>query len=124
MLLLVDDEIDLREMLTHYLTLHGHTVQGAENGLEALHLAKQNLPKLILLDLNMPVLNGWEFLSERRSCPQLSEIPVVVISESMEVDSRALEAGATVVVSKPFEPRKLLRIIENLLEAPHIRRDN
>jgi CheY-like chemotaxis protein len=48
----------------------------------------------------------------------------VVISGSMEVDSRALEAGATVVVSKPFEPRKLLRIIENLLEAPHIRRDN
>jgi CheY-like chemotaxis protein len=123
MLLLVDDEIDLREMLTQYLTLHGHTVQEAANGREALQLVKQKSPRLILLDLNMPVLSGWEFLSERRDCTQLSEIPVVVISGSMEVESRALKAGATVVVSKPFEPSKLRRIIENLLRAPHIRRD-
>jgi CheY-like chemotaxis protein len=115
-LLIVDDEPEIRELLVECLALEGHIALIAANGSEALELAREVLPSLILLDLNMPVLNGWAFLSERLADPLLSKVPVLVMSGSSEV-ARAKAAGAAAVIRKPFTPSELLPLVEKLLAA-------
>jgi CheY-like chemotaxis protein len=103
MLLLVDDDRELRETLMEFLALQGFMVRGASNGSEALQFCRgwNTLPELILLDLVMPVLDGWGFLSERRKDPRLAAIPVVVISGSNGVVMSApmLELSSGLIVS-------------------------
>lgn len=119
MLLLIDDNRDLRESLMEFLALHGHTVQMAENGMDALELLRswKIPPELILLDLMMPILDGWTFLAERRRDPRLAIVPVVIMSGSRGITSRAKAAGAAAVMHKPFPPEDLLPIIAQYLAA-------
>jgi two-component system, chemotaxis family, chemotaxis protein CheY len=114
MVLLVDDNPEWREILGEFLALQGYTVQFAANGSEALELSKryQTPPELILLDLNMPILDGWGFLAARDSVSQLAKVPVVVMSASIGIDRKAKEAGATAVLQKPIAPQTMLRMIE------------
>jgi len=116
MVLLVDDNQEWRETVREYLALHGYIVQSAANGSEALELSKryQTPPELILLDLNMPILDGWGFLAERLSDPRLAKVPVVVMSASIGIDLQAQQAGASAVLQKPFAPQTMLRMIESL----------
>ena len=80
-LLIVDDHTDWRESLAEFLGLEGYTVAVAANGQEALdYLETHSLPRLILLDLKMPVMDGWEFRRRQRQDSALAAIPVVVIS--------------------------------------------
>ena len=72
----------------------------------------QTPPELILLDLNMPILDGWGFLAARDSVSQLAKVPVVVMSASIGIDRKAKEAGATAVLQKPIAPQTMLRMIE------------
>jgi CheY-like chemotaxis protein len=113
MLLLVDDDCELRETLKEFLALQGYIVQGASNGSEALQLCRgsDTPPELILLDLMMPVLDGWGFLGERGKDPRLASIPVVMVSGSSGIERKAKEAGATAVITKPVEPHALLEMI-------------
>jgi two-component system chemotaxis response regulator CheY len=115
MLLLVDDDRELCEDFTEFLSFHGYVVQCAANGSEALRLlaASQTRPALILLDLEMPVLDGWGFLAERSKEPLLDDVPVVIVSGCRDVAQKAKEAGAVAVVRKPVEPQTLLRVIEH-----------
>jgi CheY-like chemotaxis protein len=69
-------------------------------------------PELILLDLNMPILDGWGFLAERASYPQLAEVPVVIMSAASGIAGRAMEAGVRGVMRKPIMPQALLQVIE------------
>lgn len=78
--LVADDNIDLLETMADALEMDGCSVLRAHNGREALELAGHDSVCLILLDLSMPVMDGWEFLKQRRSIPRLATIPVVVIS--------------------------------------------
>jgi two-component system cell cycle response regulator DivK len=117
MLLLIDDDDDFRESLAEFLIFRGYAVQTAESVGSALHLSKVLSPELILLDLSMPVIDGWDFLRERRKDPQLARIPIIVISGSFGVDHRAREAGASEVIKKPFDPNGLLPIIDQFLAA-------
>jgi two-component system chemotaxis response regulator CheY len=119
LVLLVDDNPEWREILGEFLALHGYTVQFAANGSEALELSKryQTPPELILLDLNMPILDGWGFLAARDSVSQLAKVPVVVMSASIGIDRKAKEAGATAVLQKPIAPQTMLRMIELLMFA-------
>jgi CheY-like chemotaxis protein len=116
-LLLVDDDDDFRESLAEFLILRGYAVQTAENVGAAIHLSRALGPELILLDLSMPAIDGWDFLCERRKDPQLARIPVIVISGSFGVDRKAREAGATEVIKKPFDPKGLLPVIDRFLAA-------
>jgi CheY-like chemotaxis protein len=75
------------------------------------------LPKLILLDLNMPVLDGWGFLLERSKDPRLLNVPVILISGSEGIEKRAKMAGAHSVLHEPAEPSNLLSLIEPILNA-------
>jgi CheY-like chemotaxis protein len=117
MLLVVDDDDDFRESLAEFLALRGYAVQTYDSISSALCLCKALSPKLILLDLSLPVLDGWEFLRERRKDPPLARIPVIVISGSFGVDERARQAGASEVIKKPFQPEGLLPVIEQFLDV-------
>jgi CheY-like chemotaxis protein len=119
MLLLIDDDRDLRELLMDFLVLQGHVVHCAANGRDAIDWFKgrDSYPQLIFLDLVMPVLDGWGFLSERSLNPIISIIPVVVTSGSPGIDERAKAAGAVHILHKPFGPQELLPVIERFSMA-------
>jgi CheY-like chemotaxis protein len=117
MVLIVDDNCELCEAFTEFLSFHGYVVQCAANGSEALRLlaASQTHPRLILLDVEMPVLDGWGFLAERGKDALLADVPVVIVSGYRDVAQRAKEAGAVAVLRKPVEPQTLLRVIEQFV---------
>jgi DNA-binding response OmpR family regulator len=119
MFLIVDDDRAIREALEELLMLHGFAGRSAENGGVALQLlrARSRLPKLILLDVGMPVLDGWGFLLKRSKDPRLLTVPVIVISGSQGINKSAIMAGAHSVLHKPVEPRNLLSVIEPILNA-------
>jgi DNA-binding response OmpR family regulator len=98
------------------LALHEFFGRAAENGREGLRLlrVRLKLPKLILLDLNMPVLDGWGFLLERRKDSRLLTVPVIVISASTGIEDMS-SAGS--VMQKPVEPNHLLSVMELILKA-------
>jgi CheY-like chemotaxis protein len=119
MFLIVDDDSNIREALMELLTLRGFTGRSAENGEVALQLLRlrSRLPKLIFLDIAMPVLDGWGFLLERSKDPHLLTIPVIVISASLGIEKRARLAGADSLMRKPLQPNHLLSVIEPILKA-------
>jgi CheY-like chemotaxis protein len=82
--LIVEDNDDLRDLEVEVLTGEGHDVIAVPNGLQALMVLAEVKPKLILLDLMLPVVSGWQVLAELRANPALSDIPVVVISACAE----------------------------------------
>jgi len=88
-------------------------VRGAENGIEALALVREQIPDLIVLDLQLPEMDGREFLSQVRSTRRCRDIPVVVTSAAYNVTSQTLqELDVQVFVAKPFDLDELLNIIE------------
>lgn len=116
MILFVEDDPDFREALTEFLALHGCPVECCANGDEALRLlhSSHTLPQLIFLDLNMPVLDGWGFLNERRKDPAIADVPVVVISGlGNDAAQKARRAGALGFVPKPVDPQTLLNLVEH-----------
>lgn len=107
--LLVDDDRDIREALGETLEDHGFEVTTACNGVEALRLLRsmKSPPAFILLDLMMPIMDGYAFLDERRKDEALAAIPVVVITAGHRFDRRRLGDG-TPVVPKPIKLPMLL----------------
>ncbi len=112
--LVVEDERDVRQPLAELLAGVGFDVETATNGLEALRSARALPPDVIVLDLMMPVMNGWEFLTVKRSDPRLADIPVVVMSAS----GHAAGMGAASHVEKPFDVEVLLHTLARLAGAP------
>jgi CheY-like chemotaxis protein len=109
--LIVEDDADLREMMAQILTLEGFTPATASNGREALeYLRSGDTPQLILLDLMMPVMDGWEFQRERGRDPTLAKVPVVVLSALDE--PRAAGAATHEFLKKPLDFDRLLQIVK------------
>jgi CheY-like chemotaxis protein len=109
--LIVEDDADLREMMVQILSLEGVDAATATNGREALdYLRRTDIPDLILLDLMMPVMDGWEFQRERRRDPLLAEVPVVVLSALDE--KRAADAATNGFLKKPLDFDRLLQIVK------------
>lgn len=105
--LVVDDDQDIRESLAQILTEEGFDVTSACNGAEALEEIARKTPDVMLLDLMMPVLNGWEVLEALRKRGTHPKLPVVVLS--------ALEAeGAVDYIQKPIRLPKLLALIDTI----------
>lgn len=113
-LLVVEDESDIREIFKLILEADGYRVETAANGQEALNCLKiLPPPNLILLDLMMPVMNGWEFLQMRESMPQLKEIPIVVISAFLDkLQPGGVLDGAAGFLRKPFDINAVLEMIK------------
>lgn len=102
--LVVDDHKDNREILYHHLIIEGHDVETAANGQEALVLLEEISFDLILLDIMMPIMNGYEVLQQLKDNPSQRHIPVIVISARDDMSSvvRCIELGAEDYLSKPF----------------------
>jgi CheY-like chemotaxis protein len=116
--LLVEDDPDLREMLAAFLHNEGHAVVTAANGREALDCLRGNPGHcVILLDLMMPVMNGWQFRDEQRRDPMLSTIPVVVLSAVANGQHHAASLGASAYVRKPIQFDDLIATVGRFCRA-------
>ncbi len=115
--LLVEDVADLRRLFARVLTGHGYEVREASDGSEALDSLAAFNPAVILTDLMMPGLDGFELLRRVRSMPEMSDVPVVVMSAaaSWEFEKKARGAGAADVLLKPFNLRTLVGRLESVL---------
>src|SRR5689334_1726384 len=114
-ILVVDDDADFRTGLRTALEMKGYQVEEAANGEEALLKLLEKPPLLVLLDLQMPVMNGREMLQRMRSTPELKDVPVVIIS-GFGFEWEAELMGAQGYIGKPFEPEELQKTIANLLK--------
>jgi CheY-like chemotaxis protein len=114
-ILIVDDDPDFRLGLRTALEMKGYQVHEAANGEEALLKLAEKPPLLVLLDLQMPVMNGREMLQRMRATPELKDVPVVIIS-GFGFEWEAELMGAQGYIGKPFEPQELEATIANLLK--------
>ena len=114
LILVVDDEPRMRRFMQMNLDLEGYRVIEAGNGLEAVNRAREDLPDLVLLDVMMPEMDGFEAL---RLIRQTSSVPVIMLTVKGEEDDRVrgLELGADDYVTKPFSPRELASRIKAVL---------
>ena len=112
--LVVDDDPDILDALSEILEVEGYDVQRARNGREALQRLEQGLPDLVLLDLMMPVMDGWEFA---RSLTPEARPPIIVLSADRNVSSKARELGALGWLAKPFELSELLAAVRGAVPA-------
>jgi len=103
--LIVDDHLSLQTLLTLFLEDVGYETATADNGAEALNYLRQSadLPGLILLDIAMPKMTGWEFLAHQQRDPRLSTIPVVLMSALAHVDCDERALSAVAMVGKPMD---------------------
>ncbi len=116
-ILIVEDDRDLREALSEILRDEGYVVAGAAHGREALQLLRGDFhrPALILLDLTMPVMNGWQFREHQRRDPGLSGIPVIVLSAGDHLAEQMESLEIQEYVRKPIDLVHLLATIERHL---------
>ena len=113
MIFIIEDDARIREMLVEVLEEEGYPVQSASNGQEALAVlhAVPNLQKLILLDLMMPVMDGWTFRQEQLRDPALMGVPVVVLSATYELHRQAAIMNVASFLEKPIDLTKLLTTV-------------
>jgi CheY-like chemotaxis protein len=110
--LVVDDDPDLGEILSYVLERAGYASVVVENGQEAMKQLRGGLhPCLILLDLMMPVMNGWQFRAAQSQDPALSAIPVVILTADWESLDRAAGLGVAACLAKPVEPGALFSLV-------------
>nr|WP_217917437.1 MULTISPECIES: response regulator [unclassified Myxococcus] len=114
--LVVDDDPDILEALSEILEAEGFEIRRARNGKEALDRLEPEPPNLILLDLMMPVMDGWEFAQRmRQKPPEVARIPLIVLSADRNVGSKASDIGAVGHLAKPFELNDLLDMVRRSL---------
>ena len=117
--LIVEDQPDLRESLADLLELEGYRVDTAANGQEALaHLHGASPPQVILLDLRMPVMDGWAFRHEQQQSAALAVIPVVLVSGEADISKAAAALHAVGHLAKPVEREKLLDLLTRYCQKP------
>lgn len=118
LVLIVDDVDDGREICAEYLQFRGFRVATAADGLEALEKAFELLPDLILMDLSLPKLDGWEATRRLKQDERTRTIPVIALTAHALVSTheRAREAGCDAVVTKPVLPRELEQEVRRQLE--------
>jgi DNA-binding response OmpR family regulator len=113
-ILVVDDKLEIRQLLKSYLTQEGFDVVAASDGKEALFAARQSKPDLIILDLMMPEMNGYDFI---RSYTREADAPIIVLTARLEEIDKVsgLQLGADDFVTKPFSPRELVARVRAIL---------
>lgn len=119
LILVVDDNLDAREMYCMYLRHEGFECIEAADGAEALRLARERLPVVVLMDATMPGLDGWQAIEQLRAEPELQGIAVVMLTAHAfeEHRRRAAEVGADAFLAKPVLPDDLARQIRELLRV-------
>ncbi|HEY9650875.1 MAG TPA: response regulator transcription factor [Coleofasciculaceae cyanobacterium] len=117
-LLLVDDEPGVRESVKEYLEESGFTVQVASNATDAWQMVQQKTPDLVISDVMMPQVDGYQFLKQLRDDPRFKSLPVVFLTARGMTSDRiqGYQAGVDAYLPKPFDPDELIAIVENLIE--------
>lgn len=116
-ILIAEDEPDIRELVAFTLRFAGHEVVAGSNGEEAVQLASQEIPDLILMDVRMPRMTGYDACRTMKASPTLKDIPVVFLSakgQDAEIQT-GLEAGAEEYLLKPFAPDQLVERVKAIL---------
>lgn len=117
--MVVDDEPDIRRLVSFSLKRHGFDVVEATDGLAAVAMAESEAPDLILMDVMMPVMNGYEASKKLKENPKTQGIPIVMLSaKSQQTEMAAgLESGATDYICKPFTPSELVAQVTKYMNA-------
>lgn len=112
-ILVVDDNADNRYLLLHMLQLNGYSVLSAVNGRDALDVAQKSSPDLVLMDMSMPVMDGWTATSLLKQEPRLSHIPVIAVTGHITYDDlrRASEVGCSDHLEKPIDYDVLIHTV-------------
>ncbi len=113
-ILVVDDDSDIREVVSWMLEDEGYCVIGASNGREALDAVQLAAPDAILLDLNMPVMDGWSFIHAHQADPTCGDVPIILMSAGQRI-AQATGLGAAAFVTKPFDVGVLLGTVASFL---------
>lgn len=111
-ILVVDDDTAILDIIVQLLTAEGYEVDSALNGDEALERLRVSTPAMILLDLWMPKMNGWEFRRHQMELPAASKVPVVLLSAGGNLQRHASDLRAAAALAKPFDLDELLRTVE------------
>jgi CheY-like chemotaxis protein len=119
--IVVEDEYDSVQMVSKILSYHGIDVLVAHNGEECMKLLEQVQPTLIVTDLAMPEMNGWETLAAIRANPRTERIPVVAMTayHSVDMAEEARLAGFDAFYAKPISPKSFVQDIARLVEMQH-----
>ena len=117
--LLVEDTEDNRQMMRRLLEMSGYRVVEAINGVEAVKLASEEKPGIILMDLSLPLIDGLTATRRIRSLPGLSKVPIVAVSahDTADFHSEALAAGCNAYVTKPIDYPELEEVVNRLLQT-------
>ena len=118
-IVVVDDDVDIRELLDFKLSLMGHEVHTAVNGLLGLETCEAIHPDLAIVDVNMPVMSGLDLVIRLRGTAEHRDLPIIMVTALAQADDVAagLAAGATAYVTKPFSPMALATQVDDLLAA-------
>ncbi len=111
--LVVDDDPMIREVVAQALEFEGYTVESAANGLEALAAIEQERPAVVLLDMRMPVLDGWGFARELRA--RGHDVPIVVMTATQDPERWAEQIEAQACLAKPFDLTALTNTVERFM---------
>ena len=120
-IVIAEDEQDIRELLAFTLRYAGHDVLTGCDGLEAVALTRIEIPDLVLLDVRMPKMNGYDACTEIKQDPEIGHIPVVFLSakgQESEIE-QGLAAGAVAYLLKPFAPDALVLELQSILDQQH-----
>lgn len=117
LVLVVDDYPDTRDMYAEYLDFVGMRAETASDGRQAVRRALRTHPAAIVMDLAMPVLDGWEATRILRADPRTKDIPIVILTGTAEPDQkrRAQEYGAQLVLTKPCPPSELVDVLQRVI---------
>ncbi len=116
-ILIVENEAVNREMLSDDLRLQGYEVVVAEDGQQGLDMASSQSPNIILLDMSLPIVDGWDVARQLKAASNTKDIPIIALTaHAMEGDrKRSLEAGCDDYETKPYKIKRLIEKIEQIL---------
>ena len=117
LVLVADDEQDIRDLVAHRLGRSGYEVMSAANGEEALNLARERTPAIAILDVMMPKMNGYEVTRALRAGAETKDVAVILLSASVQESdvSEGFDAGANDYLKKPFSPQELKARVQAVL---------
>jgi CheY-like chemotaxis protein len=114
-ILVIEDELDLLFPIAELLKDEGYEVLAASDGAEAMRYLREEKPDLVILDLSMPRMSGWEFSGFKRDDPQIADIPVILLSGNRDIEKHAQELGAVAWLAKPLQGAALVETVKRCL---------
>lgn len=113
-ILVVDDEPPIVRLMEFILARHGHQMLTAVNGEQALEMVREHKPDLVLLDIMMPRVDGYEVARILRADPQFAQMPIIMLSAKAQEEDiqRGMEVGVDEYITKPFSPDHLVQVVD------------